>query len=84
MPLLLWTPPQLPKTPDTAAPQKLHFTVEPKADMSVFPQIYKDVYISTQTYVFIQRSLFTYSHVVSSLWYYDRKELFDAWKRFLH
>ena len=34
---------------DTAAPQKLHFTVEPKTHLFVFPQLYKDVYISTQT-----------------------------------
>lgn len=35
---------------DTAAPQELHFSVEPKIKRSaVFPQIYKDVYIATQT-----------------------------------
>lgn len=37
-----------PATKDlTAAPQKLHFRVDPKT--CVFPQIYKDFYISTQT-----------------------------------
>lgn len=66
-----------PATKDTAAPQKLHFTVEPKTDASVFPQIYKDVYISTQTYVLY--SVFTYSHVVSLVWYYDKKK-----KRTIH
>lgn len=53
---------------DTAAPQKLHFRVEPKTNLSVFPQIYKDVYIYTQTREYVLYSVFTYNYQVTS-WY---------------